>query len=185
MSAFECRPDAPRSRDLSIVTARHFFTGTASVGLSIFEACSLRNSAEPSRRAPSPYERDTAPSSNKIRGALDPTRETRTVTKLTAVAAAALLTLTVQGTAHAQMSGLTGVQSAQTDQLFVHKTGRRGGRIAAGIALGVLSAAAIAHGSRHYYDDRDDWRHERRCRRWMYRCEDGDRRSCWKFDRRC
>ena len=105
--------------------------------------------------------------------------------KLTAVAAAAFLAFAVQGTAHAQMSALAGVQSAQTDQLVVHKTGRRDGRIAAGIALGVLSAGAIAHGSRHYYDDRDDWRHERRCRRWMYRCEDGDRRSCRKFDRRC
>jgi hypothetical protein len=105
--------------------------------------------------------------------------------KLTVVAVAAFLALAVQGTAHAQMPGLSGVQSAQTDQLFVHKAGRRGGRIAAGIALGVLSAAAIAHGARHSYDDRDDWRHERRCRRWMYRCQDGHRRSCWKFDRRC
>jgi hypothetical protein len=104
--------------------------------------------------------------------------------KRTAVAAA-FLTLAVQGTAHAQMPGLAGVQSAQTEQALVHKTGRRGGRIAAGFVLGALSATAIAHGSRHYYDDRDDWRHERRCRRWMYRCEDGHRRSCWKFDRRC
>jgi len=93
--------------------------------------------------------------------------------KLTAVAAVALLTLTVQGTAHAQMPGLTGVQSAQAGQDLVHKTGRRNrDRVAASIALGIIDAAAIAHGSRHYYDDRDDWRHERRCRcfaRWR-RC---------------
>jgi hypothetical protein len=105
--------------------------------------------------------------------------------KLTAVAAAALLTLAVQGPAHAQMPGLSGVRSAQAAPVLVQKTGRRGGRIAAGIALSVLSAAAIAHGTRHYYDERGDWRDERRCRRWMYRCEDGDRRSCRKFDRRC
>ena len=105
--------------------------------------------------------------------------------KRTAVATAMLLTLAVQGTAHAQMPGLAGVQAVKTEQALVHKTGRRGRRIAAGIALGALSGAVIAYGSRHYYDDRDDWRHERPCRRWHYRCEDGHRRSCWKFDRRC
>ena len=55
--------------------------------------------------------------------------------KPTTVAAAALLTLAGPGTAHAQMSALAGVQSAQADQLFVLKTGRRGCRIAAWIAL--------------------------------------------------
>ena len=108
----------------------------------------------------------------------------------TAFAAAALVAFTLTtGTANAQMAGLAAAKApaAQAGQDLVHKTGRRrnGGKIAAGIALGILGAAAIASQSHRYYRDSYESRHERRCRRWMYRCEDGDRRSCWKFDRSC
>ena len=102
----------------------------------------------------------------------------------TALAVAALVTFTLTtGTANAQMTGL----AAQAGQDLVHKTGRRrnGGKIAAGIALGIIGAAAIASQSHRYYRDSYESRHERRCRRWMYRCDNGSYRARRKFDRRC
>ena len=109
---------------------------------------------------------------------------------LTALAAAALITVAITtGSANAQMVGLSAAKAsaAQAGQKLVHKTGRRGhrGKFAAGIALGLLGAAAIASHSHRYYRDGYESRHERRCRRWMYRCEDGSYHACRKFDRRC
>ena len=109
---------------------------------------------------------------------------------VTALAAAALMMATLATTpANAQMAGLAAAKApaASAGNKLVHKTGRRGrGRVAAGIALGIIGAAAIAHGAhRYHYRDYYESRHERRCRRWMYRCEDGHYRSCLKFDRRC
>ena len=107
----------------------------------------------------------------------------------TAFAAAALVTFTLTtGTANAQMAGLAAAKApaAQAGQDLVHKTGRRnGGKIAAGIALGIIGAAAIASQSHRYYRDSYETRHERRCRRWMYRCDNGSYYDCWKFDRSC
>jgi hypothetical protein len=105
---------------------------------------------------------------------------------LTALAASALVTFTLTtGTANAQMAGLAAAKPPAGQDL-VHKTGRRNrGRVAAGITLGIIGAAAIASQSHRYYRDSYESRHERRCRRWMYRCEDGHRRSCWEFDRSC
>ena len=74
--------------------------------------------------------------------------------------------------------------TTQAGQELVHKTGRHGGKIAAGIALGLLGAAAIAHQSYRCYRDDEESHHERRCRR-MNLCDDGHGRSCRKFDRRC
>ena len=107
----------------------------------------------------------------------------------TAVAAAALVAFTLTtGTANAQMAGLAAAKApaAKAGQDLVHKTGRRNrGRVAAGIALGIIGAAAIASQSHRYYRDSYESRHERRCRRWMYRCDNGSYRACRKFDRRC
>jgi hypothetical protein len=108
----------------------------------------------------------------------------------TAFAAAALVTFTLTtGTANAQMAGLAAAKApaAQAGQDLVHKTGRRrnGGKIAAGIALGIIGAAAIASQSHRYYRDSYESRHERRCRRWMYSCDNGSYHACRQFDRRC
>jgi hypothetical protein len=105
---------------------------------------------------------------------------------LTALAASALVTFTLTtGTANAQMAGLAAAKPPAGQDL-VHKTGRRNrGRVAAGIALGIIGAAAIASQSHRYYRDSYESRHERRCRRWMYRCDNGNYRACQKFDRRC
>ena len=108
---------------------------------------------------------------------------------LTALAASALVTFTLTtGTANAQMAGLAAAKApaAQAGQDLVHKTGRRNrGRVAAGITLGIIGAAAIASQSHRYYRDSYESRHERRCRRWMYRCDNGSYYDCRKFDRSC
>ena len=108
----------------------------------------------------------------------------------TAFAAAALVAFTLTtGTANAQMPGLAAAKApaAKAGQDLVHKTGRRrnGGKIAAGIALGLIGAAAIAGQSHRYYRDSYESRHERRCRRWMYSCDNGSYHACRQFDRRC
>ena len=104
----------------------------------------------------------------------------------TAFAAAALVTFTLTtGTANAQMAGLAAAKPPAGQDL-VHKTGRRNrGRVAAGITLGIIGAAAIASQSHRYYRDSYESRHERRCRRWMYSCDNGSYHACRQFDRRC
>lgn len=74
---------------------------------------------------------------------------------LTALAAADLLILTVTtGATNAQMAGLSAATplTARARQELVHKTGNRHhrGKIAAGIARGILGAAAIASRSHRY-----------------------------------
>ena len=106
---------------------------------------------------------------------------------ITIAAAATTLMIMAQAPAAAgPMSGVAAPAAASSDAGIVHKTGRRGRRIAAGIALGVLGAvaagAAYSHyDKRRYYESR--W--ERRCRRWRRRCYRGNDRACWKFERRC
>lgn len=62
----------------------------------------------------------------------------------------------------------------------------RGLAIGAGVVLGATALAIAANRNRAYAGDRvyvDDG--ERQCRRWHYRCEDGERWACRKFDRNC
>jgi len=106
----------------------------------------------------------------------------------TAIALIACATVLTAVPAHAQISSLKLVAPTATqDAGLIHKTGRRGRRVAAGIALGILGAAAIASQARSHHYDRDDrsWRHERRCNRWRRWCRNGEDRACWKFDNRC
>ncbi len=105
---------------------------------------------------------------------------------IAAVAAAAMLA--IGAPAQAQMSAMKAAapvtSGAKAD--LVHKTGRRGRRIAAGIALGIVGAAAYAHARRHHYHrPHYSWRHERRCRRWRRWCWRGNEHACWKYDTRC
>ena len=100
--------------------------------------------------------------------------------------AALLLTATTALPAQAKMAGMSSAASnISTSNQFIHKAGRRGRHIAAGvvIGLGVLGAIAAsnAHAQGHYYETR----FERRCRRWHRRCVHGSDRACYKFDTRC
>ena len=103
--------------------------------------------------------------------------------------AAAAMMIAAGAPAQAQMSGfksLSPTTATESNQL-IHKTGRKGRRIAGAIALGLIGAAAIAgHAHSYHYDRYDRYsRHERRCRRWRRWCRNGSGNACWKFDNRC
>lgn len=108
--------------------------------------------------------------------------------KSTAIAAAAAITLLAAGApAQAQMSGFTALKAspaAGTNDM-IHKTGRKGRRIAGAIALGLIGAAVIAGNARASHYDYGYSRHERRCRKWRRWCRNGEGRACWKYDNRC
>jgi hypothetical protein len=70
----------------------------------------------------------------------------------------------------------------------------RGGRVAAGIAVGIAGliiseAIRDSHRGRgYYYDDDyyyDDYPGRYQCRKWIRRCDRGNRQACRKWDRRC
>ena len=105
--------------------------------------------------------------------------------KIIAIAAIAATTAFTAAPASAQMSGFKSLGPATTTDTMIHKTGRRGGRIAGAIALGLIGAAVIAGNARasHYGDGYS--RHERRCRKWRRWCRDGENSACWKYDNRC
>jgi len=109
--------------------------------------------------------------------------------KFTAIVTAATIAILTVAPAHAQMSGLAvKAPTVAAGQEILHKTGsRRGGKVAAGIALGILGVAAIAaaNSRQSYAEERYEDDYNRRCRRWMYRCEDGSNRACRKYDRHC
>jgi hypothetical protein len=122
----------------------------------------------------------------RVRHSLSP-RETEMKKTLAIAGLAAVVMVSAAAPAGAQMSGLKSLDNATTG--LIHKTGkrsRRNGRIAAGVALGILGAAAAAS-SAHAYDEEyyRESRHERRCRRWRRWCHDGEHRACWKYDNRC
>ena len=100
------------------------------------------------------------------------------------IATAATLMIASAPSQAAGMSALQalGTGAASSDTL-IQKTGRRGGRIAAGIALGIAGAAIAAHAYRHHHYRASRW--ERRCRRWARRCDWGNERACYRYDTRC
>ena len=119
----------------------------------------------------------TGPSSSR-------TRSTNPGAIPAAVAAATLIA--AQLPANAQMSGFTAMAAAQpTTNPDLHKTSRKGRRVAGAIALGLIGAAVIAGSARASYYDDGESRHERRCRNWRRWCRDGEDRACWKFENRC
>ena len=66
----------------------------------------------------------------------------------------------------------------------------RGGKIAAGIALGVVAGALLANSSRaHARDYNDGPRYRSRgasaCERWAWKCDNGNDWACRKFDNNC
>ena len=105
--------------------------------------------------------------------------------KFIAIATAATFVIAAAAPANAQMSAFKsfGSTAANADQI-VHKTGRKGRRIAGAIALGLLGAAVIAGHARASEIDQED-AHERRCNKWRRWCNDGESRACRKFDNRC
>lgn len=61
---------------------------------------------------------------------------------------------------------------------------RRGAYVAGAIALGVLGAIAASEAARAH--DRRAYRHERKCRRWLHKCNHHGRIwACDKFDYYC
>lgn len=94
---------------------------------------------------------------------------------VTALATASILVASM-GSAQAGMSGLGAASAAPSSENLVQQIGisRRTG---AAIVIGALIVgSAMSHASR---------KHERRCRRWFNRCEDGNERACWRYDTRC
>lgn len=70
----------------------------------------------------------------------------------------------------------------------IQVAGRRGRWIGPAIIGGVvagalLSGAARAHEDRYYYYSRR--RYVNRCDRYLWRCDNGERWACYKFDRYC
>lgn len=86
------------------------------------------------------------------------------------------------------MAGLAKFDPGATAQspAIVHQTkGKRAGNLvkglAAGVAIGVIGAAAASGGLGRITESP----HERRCRRWLNRCDMGYENACWKYDERC
>ncbi len=81
--------------------------------------------------------------------------------------------------------GVSAVLPAMTTDADARR-GHRGAAIGAGIALGILGAAAIANSDRAYADDNyvvDDYPDQ--CSRWQYRCERGNEWACDKYEAHC
>jgi len=108
------------------------------------------------------------------------------MTKTFAIATvAATLMIAAGAPAQAQMSGFKSFNAPTAGEgQLIHKTGRKGRRIAGAIALGLIGAAVIAGSARGHHYNRYD-RHERRCNKWRRWCRNGEGRACWKYDNRC
>jgi uncharacterized protein YcfJ len=109
--------------------------------------------------------------------------------KSIAFATAAAVMITAIAPANAQMSGFNGSaikslnSEAAANSQIIHKTGRKGRRVAGAIALGLIGAAVIA-GAARASEDRE-WAHERRCNKWRRWCRNGEDNACWKYENRC
>ncbi len=93
-------------------------------------------------------------------------------------------------TAQAQIAGLHALDAVAGKSDLVQKTGRRSrrnGRIAAGVALGVIGAIAASeiHRSERNRRERRWSRHRRSCNNWLRWCRKGNDRACWRYDSRC
>ena len=86
------------------------------------------------------------------------------------------------------MAGLAKFDASAKSQpaAIVHQTKGKGAGnlvkgLAAGVAIGVIGAAAASAGLGRITESP----HERRCRRWLSRCDMGYDNACWKYDERC
>ncbi|MEQ8824790.1 MAG: hypothetical protein RIC14_10485 [Filomicrobium sp.] len=87
--------------------------------------------------------------------------------------------------------GLLAQAKSQPEKIVV--AGRRGRRLGAAIVGGVIAGALIAGAARahrydHYDYDRRYYhrrRYRNRCDRWLWKCDNGNRRACRKFDYNC
>ena len=100
-----------------------------------------------------------------------------------ATLAAAVLLLSIQAPANAQMSGLASMKAPAASSAIVHKTGKKGRRIAAGVALGVLGVIAASRAHAHARWEAE--RHERQCFRWYSKCNRGSEWACFNYERKC
>ncbi len=92
--------------------------------------------------------------------------------------------VTLNGPLARAPAGIVEATSVKPQSIVV--AGRRGRylgpAIVGGIVAGALIAGAARAHEREYYYSR---RYRYRCERWLWRCEDGSRRSCRKFYRYC
>ncbi|MCH9765331.1 MAG: hypothetical protein K0U34_04995 [Alphaproteobacteria bacterium] len=97
--------------------------------------------------------------------------------------------------AAAKTSGPSGLVTKSPEPKTIKVAGRRGRGLALGIIAGaataaILSGAARGH-DRYYYRSyrRSRYpryrRHRHRCDRWAYKCDYGNDRACYKYDRYC
>ena len=122
------------------------------------------------------------------------------------LAIALLMPLTAGAASAAQVPHVTGqpsVSSATTRQptglvtksvqpKTIKVAGRRGRGLALGIIAGAATAAILsgaARGHDRYYNRsyrrQPRYRRRHRCDRWAYKCDYGNDRACYKYDRYC
>jgi hypothetical protein len=94
------------------------------------------------------------------------------MTKIVAAALAGILVLAGTGIAEAKKSN-----TARNIAIGV------GAAVATGIILNEAAKAESRSGPVRSYDAEEE--HDRSCRRWMRKCDDGERWACKKFDNNC
>lgn len=84
----------------------------------------------------------------------------------------------------------TGLVTKSVQPKTIKVAGRRGRGLALGIIAGaaaaaILSGAARGHDRYYYRSHRRHHRRRHRCNRWAYKCDYGNDRACYKYDRYC